>query len=58
MATVIVTIPGRLSSDGLQIAVPDFTHDIDGPPEVLVRPAHSAQAWDRLVALGGTVEVR
>ena len=56
MTAVIVTIPGGLSSDGLQIAV---TLDGDsGVDDVLLRPAYSTQAWERLTAIGGTVEVR
>lgn len=56
MTTAIVRIPGGLSSDGVEIAVP-----VDGDGQVgdvLVRPAHSAQRWERLLILGGSVEVR
>lgn len=53
--TVVVTLPGGLSSDGLQIAV---TLSEDGAEDVLVRPAYSSQRWERLSAVGGSVEVR
>lgn len=54
---VIVRLPGGLSSDGIEVFVPvnDFETHTDG---VLVRPAHSSQRWERLSAVGGSVEVR
>lgn len=60
MGAVIVTLPPGLSSDGLQIAVTvdaDFAQSWE-LGDVLVRPAYSTQRWERLDAVGGTVEVR
>lgn len=56
MSTVIVRLPGGLSSDGVEVAV---SLDSDaGVEDVLVRPAFSSQRWERLAAVGGSVEVR
>lgn len=57
MSAVIVTIPGGLSSDGLQIAV-TLGQDAE-VTDVLIRPAHSSQAWERLASIPGShVEAR
>lgn len=62
MPTILVTLPGGLSSDGVQVAVPVDDQDgtvpwvLDG--DVLVRPAFSSQRWERLAAVGGSVEIR
>lgn len=62
MGAVIVTLPAGLSSEGVEIAVPVGDEDGTAPwfleGDVLIRPAHSAQRWERLQAVGGTVAVR
>jgi hypothetical protein len=57
MPTILVTLPGGLSSDGVQLAIP-VEPDLADHIDVLVRPAHSAQRWERGSVLGVTVEIR